>query len=90
MVPPFTTSGVFKGMRNAAELIAALASGQDLNMSLHHWEKQQQAVGAGLKKLSDVMESKLITNVPDFSQMSQHDLYGWWSDIQSTLEEVMG
>ena len=90
VVPPFTTSGVFKGMKNAVELVTAVARGDDLETSLDRWEADQQKAGVGLKKLSSLMEAKLITSVPDFAEMSQDDLTEWWSDIQSTLEEVMG
>lgn len=89
VVPPFTTSGVFKGMKNAAELVAALTSGGDLNRALDEWDAEQQKAGDGLKRLSEVMSMKLITDVPDFSEMSQSGLITWWSEIQSTLEETM-
>ena len=89
VVPPFTTSGVFKGIKNAAELIAALAADGDLIHALDAWGAEQKRAGGGLKRLSDVMAERLITGVPDFSAMSQDDLTEWWSTIQVTLEEVM-
>lgn len=90
VVPPFTTSGVLKGVKNGAELIAALASDGDLDHALDAWGGEQKRAGEGLKRLSDVMAERLITSVPDFSAMSQNDLSEWWSPIQETLEEVMG
>ncbi len=37
-----------------------------------------------------MMANKLINDVPDFAAMSQSDLTHWWSDIQVTLEAVLG
>jgi 2-polyprenyl-6-methoxyphenol hydroxylase-like FAD-dependent oxidoreductase len=90
IVPPFTTSGVFKAMRNAAELVLAIQAADDLEAALEQWDKAQQRTGDGLQKLSALMEEHLITNVPDFSTFSQDDLDVWWSDIQRGLEEIMG
>ncbi len=90
LVPPFTTSGVFKGMKNGVELITALASERDIDSALGAWEEEQQKAGEGLKHLSDVMTDKLIASVPDFSTLSEADLIEWWSAIQLTLEETMG
>ncbi len=90
VVPPFTTSGVYKGMKNGAELIAALADEGNLESALDAWDLEQQTAGYGLKRLSDVMAERLITNVPDFSAMTQDDLVEWWSVIQVTLQETLG
>jgi 2-polyprenyl-6-methoxyphenol hydroxylase-like FAD-dependent oxidoreductase len=89
IVPPFTTSGVFKAMRNAAELVLAIQAADDLESALEQWDNAQQRTGDGLQKLSVLMEEHLITNVPDFSTFSQDDLDTWWSEIQRSLEEIM-
>lgn len=90
IVPPFTTSGVFKAMTNATELVAAIRESDDLQSALAQWDLAQQRTGHGLRRLSALMEQRLITNVPDFSRFSQQDLDVWWSEIQRALEEVMG
>ena len=82
-------------MRNASELISALTapaptSAAELDHALANWEAQQQAAGAGLRRLSALMTHKLITDVPDFATMSQSDLNTWWAEIESTLQAVLG
>lgn len=89
IVPPFTTSGVFKAMRNAAELVLAIQAAENIESALNQWDKAQQRTGDGLQRLSALMEERLISNVPDFSRFSQDDLDVWWSEIQRTLEEIM-
>jgi 2-polyprenyl-6-methoxyphenol hydroxylase-like FAD-dependent oxidoreductase len=88
VVPPFTTSGVFKAMKNAEDLVSAIQA-DDLDLALQEWDAAQQRTGNGLKRLAALMGEHLIANVPDFSRFSQDDLNVWWSEIQRTLEEVM-
>ena len=90
VIPPFTTSGVFKGMRNAAELMSALAGNQDIAAALHSWDLQQQAMGARLKTLSQLMQQQLLDDVPDFGTFTQNDLERWWQPVQAALEHAMG
>lgn len=90
VVPPFTTSGVFEAMKNAAELVSLIQAVDDLELALEEWDMAQQRIGGGLRRLSTLMEEHLIVNVPDFSSFSQDDLDVWWSEIQRALEEVMG
>jgi 2-polyprenyl-6-methoxyphenol hydroxylase-like FAD-dependent oxidoreductase len=89
IVQPFTTSGVFKGMRNAAELVGELRRSDDLSIALDRWDQRQRVTGEGLGRLGALMERHLILQTPDFSKMSQAGLTLWWSEIQHTLEQVM-
>ena len=89
VVPPFTTSGVLKGMNNALSLIEAIGSGESIDQALVTWDERQQAHAAGLNRLSELMAQKLITAVPDFSTLDQDGLDRWWKDVQDLLQEVM-
>jgi len=77
-------------MKNAVELVTAIANADSMESALDKWQLEQQRSAAGLEKLSRVMEAKLIKRVPNFSSMSLAELTEWWSPIQLTLEEVMG
>jgi len=89
VVQPFTTSGVFKGMRNAAELIGELSGSEDIAAALDRWNQKQRRTGKGLAHLGSLMERRLIIETPNFSQMNQDALSAWWGEIQQTLEQVM-
>ena len=89
VVQPFTTSGVFKGMRNAAELIRELSRSDHLSAALDRWDQRQRVTAEGLARLGTLMETHLIARTPDFSRMNQAGLSLWWSEIQRTLEQVM-
>lgn len=89
VVQPFTTSGVFKGMRNAAELIGELSRSDDIPAALGRWDHRQRVTGQALARLGTLMEQRLIAQTPDFSQMSQAELSTWWDEIQQALEHAM-
>jgi len=89
VVQPFTTSGVFKGMRNAAELIRELNTSDEIYAGLDRWNQRQCHMGEGLARLGSLMEKRLIAETPDFSKMSQSSLSVWWGEIQQTLEQIM-
>ena len=89
VVQPFTTSGVFKGMRNAAELIGELSRSNEISPALGRWDQRQRITGDGLARLGSLMEKRLITETPNFSKMDQNGLSAWWGEIQQTLEQVM-
>ena len=89
VVQPFTTSGVFKAMRNAAELIGELSGSEDIAAALDRWNQKQRRTGKGLAHLGSLMERRLIIETPNFSQMNQDGLSAWWGEIQQTLEQVM-
>ncbi|MEM7097326.1 MAG: FAD-dependent monooxygenase [Pseudomonadota bacterium] len=90
VLPPYTTSGVFKGMRNAVDLVDALAANEKLENALISWGEDQHRSGVALERLADVMHQRLIDQVPDFAGMTQDELSRWWTVVQTALEEVMG
>lgn len=88
LVPPFTTSGVFKGIKNAGDLMSAIADAPNLDGALRAWEQQQIQVGESLHHLSGIMSTRLLTQVPNFADLTQETLTHWWSDIQIALEAI--
>jgi 2-polyprenyl-6-methoxyphenol hydroxylase-like FAD-dependent oxidoreductase len=89
VVHPFTTSGVFKGMRNAFELMNALAETDDIERALDGWDQRQRRTGERLQQLGDIMERILVTHVPDFAAMTSDALLAWWDETPRALNDTM-
>ncbi len=75
---PITGSGVFKGMTNAIDLVAALGAADDLDTALAGWGAGQTRIGAHYTQLSAQMEEALIWATPDFSTMDAAETEAWW------------
>lgn len=75
---PITGSGVFKGMTNAIDLVAALEAADDVDMALAAWDAGQTQIGAHYTRLSAQMEEALIWATPDFSTMDAAETEAWW------------
>jgi 2-polyprenyl-6-methoxyphenol hydroxylase-like FAD-dependent oxidoreductase len=75
---PITGSGVFKGMRNAIDLVAALGAAADVDTALAAWDAGQTEMGAHYTRLSAQMEEALIWATPDFSTMDAAETEAWW------------
>lgn len=75
---PITGSGVFKGMTNAINLVAALGAANDLDAALAAWDAGQTQIGAHYTRLSVQMEEALIWATPDFSTMDAAATQAWW------------
>jgi 2-polyprenyl-6-methoxyphenol hydroxylase-like FAD-dependent oxidoreductase len=87
-VPPFTASGVFKGMNNALHLGAGLAAHGDVDESLERWSARETAAGARLSALGRRLEDAFIWTVPDFGRSSASEMEAWWRDAAKLPEEL--
>jgi 2-polyprenyl-6-methoxyphenol hydroxylase-like FAD-dependent oxidoreductase len=77
VAPPFTASGVFKSMENAAALAEALRTPSTLDEALTDWDKAQMVEAGRLAELGRHLENLLIWNIPDFSTMNQAEMETW-------------
>ena len=78
MAPPFTGSGVFKGVKNAIDPSNALAEKRDLDTALNVWSAAQTGAGHHLAVLGDQLEEAWIWSAPDFSKMDAQTTEAWW------------
>lgn len=87
VAPPYTASGVFKGMNNAIDLTEALNS-DSCDVALAKWSKTQTALGQRLSALGRQLEQALIWHVPNFGQMSEVDMQAWWQNAAKMPEDI--
>lgn len=90
IAPPFTGSGVFKGMTNAVDLADALAADGDLDARLETWSREQTRTGQAQLRLGERLADALIWNIPDFAAMSEAAMIDWWERASKFPEEVWG
>jgi len=88
MAPPFTGSGVFKGMTNATELADCLGSSADTDSALERWNMAQTDVGRKQTLLGTRLADALIWNIPDFAAMSADQMAHWWDSAAKFPDEV--
>lgn len=79
VAPPPTGSGVFRGMTNAIELVAALRVGDDLDLALVRWDEAQTAIGRRFTAWGRQLEQALIWATPDLSRMDAAAVEEWWN-----------
>jgi 2-polyprenyl-6-methoxyphenol hydroxylase-like FAD-dependent oxidoreductase len=90
VAPPFTASGVFKGMNNAIDLTRALQSHDDVDAALAAWDAQETATGNRMAALGEQLERALIWSIPDFSRMEEAGMRAWWENAAKMPEDVFG
>jgi 2-polyprenyl-6-methoxyphenol hydroxylase-like FAD-dependent oxidoreductase len=90
VAPPFTASGVFKGMNNAIDLTKALQSHDDVDAALAAWDAQETATGNRMAALGEQLERALIWSIPDFSHMDEAGMRAWWENAAKMPEDVFG
>jgi 2-polyprenyl-6-methoxyphenol hydroxylase-like FAD-dependent oxidoreductase len=83
LVPPVTGSGVFRGMTNAIDLVAALQSGDGLDGALTGWDAAQTELGRRLNALGRQMEEALIWATPDLSRLDPAAVEEWYNRVVS-------
>lgn len=79
IAPPFTGSGVFKGLYNVGALIDALERHHDLDLALEAWDASQVRLADGLLALGDQLEDAMIWNTPDLATADAASTKAWWS-----------
>jgi 2-polyprenyl-6-methoxyphenol hydroxylase-like FAD-dependent oxidoreductase len=88
LAPPFTGSGVFKGVHNALDLAAALQDADNnVGLALRQWEADQIKTGHHLVILGEQMEQAFIWNPIDFSKMDEESTAAWWHEAVTFPEE---
>ena len=90
IAPPFTGSGVFKGMTNAVALADALAATDDTEAALAGWDREQTATGLSQLRLGERLADALIWHIPDFAAMDKAGMVDWWERASKFPEEVWG
>ena len=88
VAPPYTASGVFKGMNNAIDLAGALGCPDCVDEALAGWNETQTATGKRMVALGRRLEQALIWNIPDFSQMSAQEMQAWWANAAKMPEDI--
>lgn len=76
--PPFTASGVFKGINNAVDLEKAVGAYFDVDEALKDWGAAQARTGQQVAALADQLEQALVFDIPDFSRMNEINMRAWW------------
>ncbi len=79
VAPPPTASGVYRGMTNALELVAALGAGDDLDGALAAWDAAQTATGRRFTTWGKQLEQALIWETPDLARMDAAAVAAWWN-----------
>lgn len=90
VAPPFTASGVYKGMNNAIDLTKALQSHEGIDEALAAWDAEETATGNRMAALGKQLEQALIWSIPDFSQMDEAAMREWWEAAAKMPEDVFG
>lgn len=88
VAPPYTASGVFKGMNNAIDLAEALGCAGCVDDAIAEWSAEQTATGKRMVALGRRLEQALIWNVPDFSQMEETEMKAWWENAAKMPEDI--
>jgi len=90
LAPPFTRSGVFKGIHNALELTSTLQDNDNnAGLTLRLWEAGQLKTGHELVILGEQMEQAFIWDPVDFSRMDEQSAAAWWGQAV-TFPEGLG
>lgn len=76
--PPFTASGVFKGINNAIDLERAIGAYFDVDEALKDWGAAQVRTGHQVTVLAEQLEQALIFDIPDFARMNELNMRAWW------------
>jgi 2-polyprenyl-6-methoxyphenol hydroxylase-like FAD-dependent oxidoreductase len=76
--PPFTASGVFKGMNSAIDLGEALEEHDDVDDALAAWNARQIGHALATEGPADAMEEAWIFSMPDVGSMD-NDAYSDWT-----------
>jgi hypothetical protein len=76
--PPFTASGVFKGMSSAIDLGEALEEHDDVDDALAAWNGRQVGHALATEGPADAMEQAWIFSMPDLGSMDS-DAYSDWT-----------
>jgi 2-polyprenyl-6-methoxyphenol hydroxylase-like FAD-dependent oxidoreductase len=79
VAPPPTARGVYRGMTNALELVAALGAGDNLDGALAAWDAAQTATGRRFTTWGKQLEQALIWATPDLSRMDAAAVEEWWN-----------
>lgn len=79
VAPPPTASGVYRGMTNVLELVAALGAGDDLDGALTAWDAAQTVTGRRFTTWGKQLEQALIWATPDLSSMDGAAVEAWWN-----------
>jgi 2-polyprenyl-6-methoxyphenol hydroxylase-like FAD-dependent oxidoreductase len=87
VAPPFTGSGVFKGVNNAVDLAEAIQANATLDAALDTWGQTQTVTGQRLAVLGQQMEQAWIWAAADFSQMDSETTAAWWKEAVTFPEE---
>jgi 2-polyprenyl-6-methoxyphenol hydroxylase-like FAD-dependent oxidoreductase len=87
VIPPFTGSGVFKGVNNAIDLKKALQHREDLDSALDNWSRTQAETGHRVAILGEQMEKAWIWAAADFSEMDPVTTEAWWKSAVTFPEE---
>jgi 2-polyprenyl-6-methoxyphenol hydroxylase-like FAD-dependent oxidoreductase len=90
VAPPFTASGVYKGVNNAVDLTKALGSYGSVDEALAAWNTEETATGNRMAALGKQLEEALIWSIPDFSQMEEPAVRAWWEAAAKMPEDVFG
>ena len=87
VAPPYTASGVFKGMNNAIDLTEAL-NNDSCNVALARWSETQTALGNRMSALGRQLEQALIWIVPNFGHMDETEMQAWWQNAAKMPEDI--
>lgn len=87
VAPPYTASGVFKGMNNAIDLTEALNS-DSCDVALAQWSETQTALGQRMSALGRQLEQALIWDVPNFGKISEAETQAWWQNAAKMPEDM--
>lgn len=87
LAQPFTGSGIFKAMNNAADLVSALSRGETIEAALERWNAEQVEAARRMMWLGRSLEQALIWSVPDFAQMDEAATRKWWQDAATKAPE---
>ena len=88
VAPPFTASGVYKGMNNAIELTQVLQTHNDVDDALHKWGTNETRTGMRMAALGKQLEQALIWQIPDFAQMDETEMKAWWETAAKMPEDM--
>jgi 2-polyprenyl-6-methoxyphenol hydroxylase-like FAD-dependent oxidoreductase len=87
VAPPFTGSGVFKGVNNAIDLAKALQANSTVGAALDRWGQTQTVTGQRVAVLGQQMEQAWIWAAADFSEMDNETTAAWWKKAVTFPEE---
>lgn len=86
---PHSGNGAFKSMTNAHELAQALLSYTDLDAALEQWSQNQTQVGNNIVRFGNQLGRALVTEIPDWSVMSEDEMKAWFQSIVTVKNEIL-